>query len=164
MNKATSVLAAMTIFLLLSAVAALAAPNVEIKIKAEKEKVVTKDGKKVTKLVAAKDIVPGEIVQYTILYRNTGDQSATNAVVSDPIPEGTAYIPGSATDGGEITFSIDKGKTFNKPTLLTYETKGPNGKVEKKMASPEDYTTIRWVIAAIPAKAKGSVSFKVRVK
>lgn len=164
MKKAASVFAAITAILLLSAVVAFAAPNVEIKIKAEKEKVVTKDGKKVTKMVAAGNIVPGEIIHYTILYRNTGNEDATSAVLSDPIPAGTSYIPGSATVVGELTFSIDKGKTFKKPALLTYETKGSDGKIEKRVASPEEYSHIRWVIDKIPAGATGKVSFQVKVK
>ncbi len=111
-----------------------------------------------------KELHPGEIIHYTILYRNTGNENATNAVVSDPIPKGTVYIPGSATETGELSFSIDGGKTFKKPALLTYETKAANGAVEKRVASPEEYTHIRWVIDKIPAGANGKVSFQVKVK
>lgn len=156
-------------FILLAAIfllsaAAWAAPNVEIKIKAEKGKVVTKDGKKSTKMVVAKNLTPGEIIHYTVLYRNTGNEVATNAVVSDPIPKGTVYIPGSASETGELTFSIDQGKTFKKPALLSYEMKSPDGSVEKRVASPEEYTHIRWVIDKIPAGANGKVSFQVKVQ
>jgi uncharacterized repeat protein (TIGR01451 family) len=143
---------------LLSA-AAWAAPDMEIKIKAEKEKVVTKDGQKVKKMVIAKTFLPGEIIHYTVLYRNKGTEDATGAVLSDPIPEGTVYIPGSASETGELTFSIDRGKAFNKPALLTYEVKGV-----KQVASPEQYTNIRWVIDRVPAGANGKVSFQVKVK
>lgn len=148
---------------LLSA-AAWAAPDVEIKIKAEKEKVVTKDGQKVKKMVVAKTFLPGEIIHYTVLYRNKGTEDATRAVLSDPIPEGTAYIPGSATEKGELTFSIDGGKTYNKPALLTYEVKGAGGAGEKRVASPEQYSHIRWVIDRVPAGTNGKVSFQVKVK
>jgi len=164
MKKAISAFIAVTVMLLLSVMTAFAAPNVEVKIRAEKEKVVTKDGKKVTKMVAVKNITPGEIIHYTILYRNTGNEAATNAVVSDPIPKGTTYVPGSATDVEELSFSIDGGKTFKKPALLTYETKGATGAIEKRTASPEEYTDIRWVIDKIPAGANGKVSFQVKVK
>lgn len=149
---------------LLIAAAAWAAPNLEIKVKAEKAKVVTKDGQKVTKMVIAKSFSPGEVIHYTILFRNTGNEEATDAVLSDPIPKGTVYIPGSATETGDLTFSIDGGKTFKKPALLTYETKSAAGAVEKKVASPEEYTHIRWVINKIPAGSNGKVSFDVKVK
>jgi len=154
----------MFLALFLFTAAAWAGPNVEIKVKAEKEKVVSKEGKKITKMVTAKNTVPGEIIHYTILYRNKGNEEATSAIISDPIPKGTVYIPGSATEVGDLTFSIDEGKTFKKPALLTYEVKGASGSVEKRVASPENYTHIQWVIAKIPAGSNGKVSFQVKVK
>ena len=95
---------------------------------------------------------------------NSGTEAAKDVVISDPIPAGTSYIPGSASEAGDLTFSIDKGKSFKKPTLLTYELKGGAGKMEKKVATPEEYTDIRWTVPQVPAGGKGSVSFKVKVK
>lgn len=149
---------------LLITAAAWAAPDVEIKVKAEKEKVITKDGQKVKKLVVAKSFSPGEIINYSILYRNKGDEKATGVVLNDPIPKGCVYVPGSATDVGEVTFSIDGGKSYKKQSLLTYEVKLPNGQVEKRVASPEDYTNIRWTINSIAPGETGKVQFQVRVK
>lgn len=144
--------------------AAWAQPNVSINIKAEKEVTVTAKGKQVKKRIAAKGVQPGEEIIYTLTYTNTGTEAAKDVVISDPIPAGTSYIPGSATETGDLTFSIDKGKTFKKPTLLTYELKGGDGKTEKKAAAPETYTDVRWTIPQVPAGGKGSVSFKVKVK
>jgi uncharacterized repeat protein (TIGR01451 family) len=149
--------------LLLPAVA-LAAPKVELSIQAEKEVTVTEDGKKVTKRVAAEEAAPGETIIFTIAYANTGDEAATNVVVNNPLPEGTAYVPGSATEKGEVTFSIDGGETFKKPSLLTYEITAPDGKKEKRTASPEQYTHVRWQLPEIPAGERGEVSFRVQVK
>lgn len=144
--------------------AAWAQPKVEISIKAEKEVTVTAKGKQVKRKIAAKGVQPGEEIIYTLNYSNSGTEAAKDVVISDPIPEGTAYLPGSASEVGELTFSIDKGKSFKKPTLLTYELKGGDGKVLKKVATPDDYTDIRWTIPSIPAGGKGSVSFRVKVK
>ena len=144
--------------------AAWAQPKVEISIKAEKEVTVTAKGKQVKRKIAAKGVQPGEEIIYTLNYANSGTEGAKDVVISDPIPEGTAYLPGSASEVGDLTFSIDKGKSFKKPTLLTYEVKGSDGKVLKKVATPEDYTDIRWTIPSIPAGGKGSVSFRVKVK
>ncbi|MBJ6748908.1 DUF11 domain-containing protein [Geomonas anaerohicana] len=141
-----------------------AQPKVTIAIKAEKEVNVTAKGKQVKKRVAAKGVQPGEEIIYTLSYVNSGTEAAKDVVISDPIPTGTAYIPGSASDADDLTFSIDKGKSFKKPTLLTYELKGSGGKMEKKVAAPEEYTDIRWTIPQIPAGGKGSVNFKVKVK
>ncbi|GFO56519.1 hypothetical protein GMSM_35260 [Geomonas sp. Red276] len=161
-KQAKVVMLAMAVVLM--ATAAFAAPKVEIKIRAEKAKVtVAKDGTKSTKMVLAKSFTPGEVIHYIVLYRNAGNEDATAAVISDPIPQGTVYIPGSASEVGEVSFSIDGGKSYNRPALLTYQTKTASG-VEKRVASPEEYTNIRWVINRIPAGSQGKVSFQVKVK
>lgn len=145
-------------------IVAWAQPKVAITIKAEKEVSVTAKGKQVKKRIAAKGVQPGEEIIYTLSYVNSGTDAAKDVVISDPIPAGTSYLPGSASETGDLSFSIDKGKTFKKPTLLTYEVKGSTGKPEKKVASPDDYTDVRWTIPQVPAGGKGSVSFKVKVK
>lgn len=139
--------------------AAWAQPKVAISIKAQKEVTVTVKGKQVKKKIAAKGFLPGEEIIYTLSYVNSGTEPATDVLITDPIPEGTSYLPGSASEVGDLTFSIDKGKTFKKPTLLTYEIKGV-----KKVASPEEYTDIRWTLPSVPPDTKGSVSFRVKVK
>lgn len=163
MKKVAARIALVAAALLMTA-AAWAAPDVEIKVKAEKEKIVTKDGQKVKRLVPAKSFSPGEVIDYTILYRNKGNEPATGVVLNDPIPKGCVYIPGSASENGEVAFSIDGGKTYKKQSLLTYEVRLPNGTVEKRTASPEDYTNIRWTINSIAPGENGKVHFQVRVK
>lgn len=149
------------VLLLIPAVNVFATPQVSISITAEKEVTINKQ----KKMIVAKDIKPGDVIFYTIRFINSGDSTATNAVLDDPIPQGTIYIPGTA-DGNntDITFSMDGGKTFKKPSLLTYEVKLPGKKAEKKVASPEQYTHIRWVISTISAGGKGQVGFQVKVK
>jgi uncharacterized repeat protein (TIGR01451 family) len=149
---------------LLLPVAAWAKPQVELAISAEKELTVTEDGQEVLKRVPAGEAAPGETVIYTIHYENVGDEPATNVVVSDPIPEGTAYVPGSATEKGELTFSIDGGKSYKRPFLLTYEVTHTDGTKEELLATPELYTHIRWTLPNIVPEEKGAVSFKVKVK
>jgi uncharacterized repeat protein (TIGR01451 family) len=151
---------------LLMPVVAVANPLVSVRVVAEKEvTTVLKSGERVKKRVAVTKISPDDVIFYTVHYVNSGDTAATNAVVEDPIPSGTVYLPGSAYgDGAEITFSIDGGKTFKKPSLFTYEVTLPNGKTENRVASPEEYTTVRWVIDKIDAGAKGSVGFCVKVR
>lgn len=166
--KRRSMLLTLTTLMLtltISATSALAAAKVAIKIKAEKEVTVVKGGKKEVKTVPATKFAPNDLIIYTITYTNQGTEPATNAVVDDPIPAGTSYVPGSAKgEGAEIVFSIDKGKSYNQPTLLTYESVGAGGKKQKHVAAPEDYTNIRWTVANIEPKASGKLEFKVRVK
>lgn len=164
MKHSVKITISLAAVVMLLASAAWAQPKVNITIMAEKEIVVTEQGKKVKKLVEAKDIVPGEEIIYTLNYSNTGTEAATNVVLSDPIPAGTSYILGSASEAGELSFSIDHGKNFKRPALLTYEVSIAGGKKEKRVASPEEYTDIRWVIPSLPAGEKGAVIFKVKVK
>jgi len=159
----TAVFTALAACLLLP-VTVLAQPKVAITMKAEKEVTVTVKGKQVKKRIATKGVQPGEEIIYTLSYANSGTEAAKDVLISDPIPEGTAYIPGSASEVGDLTFSIDKGKTFKKPTLLTYEIRSGAGNAQKRVAAPEEYTDIRWTIPSVPAGGKGSVSFRVKVK
>ena len=163
-NKRTLRCTVAALMLVAMPLAAWAQPKVAITIKAEKEVTVTAKGKQVKKRIAAKGVQPGEEIIYTLNYANSGSEVAKDVTISDPIPAGTAYIPGSASEVGDLTFSIDKGKSFRKPTLLTYELKGSDGRVQKRVATPEDYTDIRWTVPSIPAGGKGSVSFRVKVK
>ena len=159
MRKYVPLLIALVLLLLSAEV--FAKSLVSISMKAEKEVTVNKG----TKMVAAKEVNPGDVIFYTLSYVNSGDEVATNAVMDDPIPKGTVYIAGSAFgNDAEITFSIDSGKTFKKPSLLTYEVKLPNGKIEKRTASPEQYTHIRWTVSVIPARGSGQAGFQVRMK
>lgn len=140
----------------------MAAPDVKVSIVAEKVTVVDVDGKQVEKMVAAADVVPGDVIAYTLQYENKGDEAAKDVVLNNPIPQGTSYVVASAFGpGAEIGFSID-GESFKNPSLLTYEVK-QNGKTEKRKASPEQYTHIRWVIKTVPTGKSGFAGYRVRV-
>ncbi|MGJ6967615.1 DUF7507 domain-containing protein [Streptosporangium sp. G11] len=50
---------------------------------------------KTAELVGGGDPRPGSVVEYTITATNTGDDSVVNVELSDPIPAGTTYVPGT---------------------------------------------------------------------
>lgn len=119
---------------------------------------------KVTRFVPATSASPGDVLEYVLVYTNQGDETATDAVIEDAVPKGTRFIANSAAgDGAEITFSNDGGKTFAPAVKLTYEIKLPSGVVERRIATPSEYTNIRWTLSRIPAGATGKVTFRVRV-
>lgn len=141
-----------------------ARPRIEIAISQAKEVVESKGGVKTTRFVEVQSATPGEVVQYTLSYSNQGDEEATNAVIDDPIPKGTVFLAGSAAgEGAEITFSSDGGKTFAQPVKLTYQIRTASGELEKRTATPSEYTHVRWTIKKVPPGGGGKVSFRVRV-
>lgn len=135
-----------------------AAPSLELTTVVQQVKVTT-DAKGVqhTQVVAMDRALPGTELVYTITYHNVGKQPAGDVVVSDPIPEHTVYIPGSAEGAGmEISYSVDGGKTWGQPAAL--KVKNADGTLRD--AEAKDYTHIRWVLKnKLAAGASGTVSF-----
>src|SRR4051812_39565112 len=156
-RRVSSVFFSLTAILLL-ALPALAKPKIVIAIQQYKE---VADGKG-TKLVAATSATPGDVVEYQLVYKNEGDEPATNAVIEDPIPKGTTYLANTASgDGSEIPFPNDRGQPSAPPVRLPYEVKLPSGAPEKRPATPAEYTNVRWMVKQVPAGATGKVSFRV---
>ena len=150
--------------LLCAAAPAWAKPRLEIAIAQAKEVIQTEAGAKVVRMVATKEAAPGDLLEYTLTVHNAGDEEARDAVVSDPIPKGTSYVAGSASsEGSTVAFSTDGGKSYASAVTLTYEVRLASGAVEKRVASPSDYTHVRWTLRSLPAGATAKVSFRVRV-
>jgi len=120
------------------------------------------EGQKVTMRVPATKVVPGDEVIYTNIYTNVGTEAASKVVITNPIPEHMQYVLASATGADmAITFSIDKGNTFDAPArLMKTQADGT-----KQLAKPADYTHIRWVRQkALDPGEKGEVSFRARLQ
>lgn len=146
-------------------VQAFAKPVVKISVKAEKEVIVEKNGKKDVTRVAADTVKPGEMIFYTLFVSNDGDEKATRVVVNNPIPDGTLYVGDSVFgDGSRILFSVDDGKVFNAGKKLMIETPLKDGKKEKKLARPDQYTNIQWVINEILPGRMRVLGFYVMVQ
>lgn len=142
-----------------------AKPKLEVNITASKDVVETVKGVKVTKRMPAQAAVSGDILTFTVIYKNSGNETASNAVINNPISNNMSYLDNSASgEGSTILFSIDGGKTYKKPSLLSYEIKQPNGLAERQTARPEEYTHVQWVLKSVPPNASGTLEFKARVK
>lgn len=145
--------------------AAWAGPQVGIQVVAEKEIKVKQNGKTLVKRVKAETVESGEIVFYTLKYDNKGDQRATDVVVNNPIPDGTVFLPESSYGrGSTIFYSIDKGKTYNKPEALRVFYTLHNGKKMTRQAYASEYTHIRWVVGEVPPGGGGVLGYQVKVK
>jgi len=128
--------------------------------RSEKEVVEVKDGKKNVTLAPAEKVVPGDVVVFTNHYKNAGSAPAEDVVISNPVPKHMTYLDGSAFgEAATITFSFDKGKTFNTPGKLVKIEKG-----KKRTARAQEYTHIRWSFKnPIPAGTEGEIGFKARL-
>lgn len=141
-----------------------AKPVLEIAVTQLKQVIEERDGAQRVKLVPTREAQPGDVVQYVLAYANRGDEIARDAVIDDAIPKGTTYLANTAAgEGAEITFSSDGGRSYAPAVKLTYEIKLPNGVVEKRMATPSDYTHVRWTVKQVAPGSSGTVSFKVKV-
>lgn len=101
--------------LLALAGAAGAVPRISLTVLAEKEVTVIDEdtGQPVARRIEASDTAPGDVLFYTIRYRNDGDEAAHNVRLDNPVPAGTTYLPGSAWgDDAGIQLSRDGGATF----------------------------------------------------
>jgi len=143
-----------------------AKPELALTLTAQKE-VTVKDGEGKAKVEwrEVKEAKTGDIVKYTITYKNVGTVEARDGRVVDPVPKETAYVSGSAEGkDAEITFSLD-GKTFQAPPLLKYKVRQADGTEAEYTATPEMYSHIQWkLLKPVPPGGTGSVSFKVMVR
>ncbi|XOV89367.1 MAG: hypothetical protein ACFHX7_05620 [Pseudomonadota bacterium] len=144
---------------------AMADPNIQLDMNVLKEVVVEENGQEVTRWVEAEEIEPGQKLRYTVRYVNMGDEPATEVRIENPIPDLTVYLSDSASGtGSTIVFSADGGQTYSPPEEVTYEVTVFGGGTDRRKASPERFTNIRWLIEEIPPGETGEVSFVVLVQ
>ncbi len=158
--------------LYLAAIAALAAaqsapatrgdPRLSITAVAEVEVTALNGGRETVKLARADRVVPGDQVIYTLEIRNKGAMSLPPPRVDYPIPEHMRYLDDTAAGpGADITYSIDGGRTFNRPENL--QVVAPDG--QKRPAVAADYTHIRWQLKNIlKGKSVAFARFRAVVK
>jgi uncharacterized repeat protein (TIGR01451 family) len=123
------------------------------------ESTVTSSGVVEQQLVAVDSVLPGDELRYTIRFSNQSTQAAEagSIVITNPLPEGTRYIEGSAAGlDAVIVFSLD-GKNFAPAGTLMLEAEGAS--------VPADYRAIRWTFGPqLAAGESGSVSFDIRIQ
>jgi uncharacterized repeat protein (TIGR01451 family) len=139
--------------------------RLSLDIKAEKEIIKVVDGKEVTTRVPVDEVDVGDIIFFTIVYKNVGDEDIAEPTIVDPVPEGTVYILASAEgEDSEITFSIDGGNSYHKPPVMYLKVE-PDGSKKETEASPDMYTHVRWVVGkALKPGKSGLLFLKVAVE
>jgi uncharacterized repeat protein (TIGR01451 family) len=123
------------------------------------EKQVTrKDGSRTVVLEKPNLVLPGDNLVFVVKYRNTGTATASNFVVTNPLPSAVAF--NGTSDGLEIV-SIDGGANWG--ILGAMRVKQADGTV--RAAEHRDVTHIKWNLnQPLTAGAEGKLIFRGVVK
>lgn len=141
------------------------------------ETTLDEDGRVRRELLPADAVLPGEELRYGITFTNNGETvvEAERIVITNPIPDGTEYLPGSA--GGDWTlveYSSD-GETFDTvDAAAPAENGAPADAVAPADAAGDAATapagagmvsSLRWTYRRdLPPGGSGQVFFHVRMR
>ena len=115
-----------------------------------------------TRLEDADLVAPGDELRFTITFRNASPVALDPGIIiiTNPIPEGAAYLSGSARGRGcRIRFSVDGGRTFlTEAELALSEETAPGA------ASAAAVQALEWTYRRrLAPSAQGQVWFHVRM-
>jgi uncharacterized repeat protein (TIGR01451 family) len=101
------------------------------------------DGTREERYTEASEARPGQMVEYRIFVTNVSETTLPAGLVQVrlPVPEGTEYVPNSATPSSDrllTEFSADRGRTFSEPPVLI------GNEERRSVADPTTYDEIRW--------------------
>jgi uncharacterized repeat protein (TIGR01451 family) len=108
--------------------------------------------------------VPGDLIEYRLAFTNLTDDAVSNVVVSDPVPGGLVFVPGSVIVSREdvlVEYSIDDGASWSsQPTVEVLE----GDEVVRRPAPAEAYTHLRWTVTGtVTPGAEVRARFRARV-
>ncbi len=119
------------------------------------------------KKILSSETAPGQIMEFQIVFTNSGDSNVRGIKVVDPIPANTLFIGNSNTADVSADFevSIDGGGTFELEPVVRTKTLA-DGSVEEVVIPPEQYTHVRWVAEEElqPQGGQHRYSYRVEVK
>lgn len=108
---------------------------------------------------------PGDVLEYEMVYHNTGTKPLTGVVVMGPVPDHTEFVPNSAlpVPGAVLEVSLDDGKNWQAEPVLREVVE--NGVARKVPVPATEYTALRWVEAGAlePGMIK-TYRYRVRVE
>ncbi|HEV7233354.1 MAG TPA: hypothetical protein VGN36_03840 [Sphingorhabdus sp.] len=120
--------------------------------------VVRADGSRTVVLEEPNLVLPGDNLVFVVKYRNAGRATASNFVVTNPLPAAVAF---NGTSDGLETVSIDGGNNWG--VLGALRVKQADGSV--RAAQRGDVTHIKWNLnQPLTAGAEGKLIFRGIVK
>ena len=140
---------------------------IQLKLAAERQKIVAVASGQGTWSPVTDNVRPGETIRYVVTASNTSDRSIKNLVVTQPVPNGSVYVLKSATlpdiAGAKLDYSIDGGKSYSQnPTI---KVKLESGEIVNRPAPDSMYTNVRWNFGgSFPAKTASNATYQVRIR
>ncbi len=114
----------------------------------------------------AREVEPGQVLEYRITYRNVSSKPLKKLVVTGPVPAATEFVPGSPRTrvAAELQASIDQGKSYATPPLYRW-VMTPEGRRVREEVPPQEYTHVRWQAQGMfPGFGVQEYRYRVRVK
>lgn len=178
MNKTIAPLAALLLGTVLAqtapattAPAAPAQPSpIQIETTQARVETVEQEGRTVERLVALPNTAqanPGQLLQQTVMVRNTLTRPVTGLKIDLPVPQGMVFVNTAATlQNIRTEFSFDGGRTFGPAPLKRRVTVTENGQqvTREVTVQPSEYTNVRWYLAELPARGEARLGMRVRVR
>ncbi|MEK7540014.1 MAG: right-handed parallel beta-helix repeat-containing protein [Patescibacteria group bacterium] len=111
---------------------------------------------------ATGSVEPGDTVTIILTYRNSGDGDATNVIITDTIPSGINYVPGSGSLNGTVqvdtTFISGSTITLELGTISNRDSSDSSGTVsyQVRLENPFDDSSVRFPVASLDANEVSS--------
>lgn len=146
-------------FMLVGSTRAMAAPDA-VQVMLTQQKVVKdKDGKELR--IDAANVLPGDVVEYRAVYRNVSKAPVTGLLADLPIPEGLAYVDGSATPVAGLQGTAAKAPAASSYSALPLMRTGSDGKMIRLPLA--DYRGLRWTVGRLAPGAQFVVRARAKV-
>lgn len=118
------------------------------------------DGSKEERFTAATEAIPGQVVEFRIFAKNSGETTlpAGRVNIYGPIQDGMEFVANSATPSSErilTEYSVD-GENFSEPPVLV----GAGDSLH--VADPSEHTSVRWTLL-VPMEPGQEEPFYYRV-
>ena len=170
-RKALRIGSVLSLLLVLTVIAAASALELDLR---SYKVVLVKDatGKEVERLVPAKEVKPGDILEWVLKAKNNSDSPLKEVSLTIPIPPYTVYLAGTARplrlDNGVTIaplFSYD-GTHFARPPLTKVIKVEKDGRIITKVVivPPEQYTHVRWVVPSLAPSQMVKVGLRTKVR
>ncbi len=128
--------------------------------------ITAEDGSKEERFSELSKVYRGQVIEYRLIASNQGEITLPEEIVvlAMPIPDGTAYVDGSATPSSDkvlTEFTVDN-ENFGEQPLMD-KIASNEGVEEEVIIDPNRYKSVRWTMLT-PFEPNEEITFVYRVK